>query len=114
MSATETFSGKTTAAGNSKALRIDADFFRQHPEFDKGATVEVHTLGEGLVIITVIKSAKIIARGTVTRPKRDPVEQAFLGFLAKDMTEHPERSEPPSADLLARARRLTKGMKVGG
>ncbi len=114
MSVIDKFRGKTTVAGNSKALRIDAAFFRAHPEFDKGADIKVHALGPGQVLISVVKAVKPIARRAANRQEQDPVEQAFLSFLEKDMTAHPGRLEPMSADLLARAKRLTKGMKVGG
>ena len=42
----------------------------------------------------------------------DPVLEAFLAFLAKNMEDHPEQIKPLSADLMERVERLTQGMVV--
>lgn len=111
MSVIEKFKGKTTVAGNSKALRIDAAFFRAHPEFDTGADIKVQLLGPGQALVSVAKAAKL--RQVAGPEEPDPVEQAFLAWLERDMSAHPEHIEPASAELFAKAKRLTRGVKVG-
>ncbi len=113
MSVGEKFSGRTTVAGNSKALRIDAAFFRAHPEFDTGADIKVQLLGPGQALVSVAKAAKWALRDVARQDEPDPVERAFLGLLERDMAAHPERLEPLSAKLFATAKRLTRGVKVG-
>lgn len=113
MSAIEKFHGKTTVAGNSKALRIDAEFFRAHPEFDTGAEIKVQLLGPGQALVSVAKAAKQTRRRGPRQDELDPLEQAFLDLLDRDMVAHPERLEPLSAELFAKAKRLTRGVKVG-
>lgn len=42
----------------------------------------------------------------------DPALDAFLGFLAKDMTQHPERLQTLDKALVQRVQVLTAGMAV--
>ena len=42
----------------------------------------------------------------------DPTLAAFLGFLARDMAEHPERLKAVDADFAQRIRALVGGMEV--
>lgn len=42
----------------------------------------------------------------------DPALDAFLGFLAKDMTQHPERLQALDKTLVQRVQRLTAGLDV--
>ena len=42
----------------------------------------------------------------------DPALGAFLDFLAKDITEHPQRVQEINVGLAKRMRSLTKGVKV--
>jgi antitoxin PrlF len=42
----------------------------------------------------------------------DPALAAFLGFLARDMAEHPERLKAVDADFAQRIRALVGGMDV--
>lgn len=112
MSVIDKFKGKTTFAGNSKALRIDAEFFRAHPEFDIGADIKVQPLGPGQALVSVARASKKSLRPAARQGEVDEVELAFLGFLTRDMTEHPEHIEPLSEELFARAKRLTRGVKV--
>jgi antitoxin PrlF len=49
--------------------------------------------------------------GPVTH--EDPVVTAFLAFIEKDLKDYPGRRIRLSKPLIARALRLTKGVKVG-
>ena len=42
----------------------------------------------------------------------DPALGAFLGFLAHDMTQHPERLQAVDADLVQRIQALTAGVEL--
>ncbi len=42
----------------------------------------------------------------------DPALGAFLGFLAHDMTQHPERLQAVSVDLVQRIQALTAGVEL--
>ena len=42
----------------------------------------------------------------------DPALGAFLGFLAADITRHPERLQAIDASLVARIQSLTEGVEV--
>lgn len=60
-----------------------------------------------------------LADGTVMISKKetraeegDPVIGKFLAFLARDMTDEPERIRPVPKSLLARGKALVKGVKV--
>jgi antitoxin PrlF len=44
--------------------------------------------------------------------KNDPVLEAFLAFLAKDMADHPEQIKPLDENMFKRAEELTKGMII--
>ena len=48
----------------------------------------------------------------MTENEDDPVLEAFLDLIDRDMREHPERIRPLSADLIARAEELVGDIKV--
>jgi hypothetical protein len=48
--AQERYSGKVTPVGNSKGIRLDAAFFKAHPEFD--GEVQATILAEGQVLLS--------------------------------------------------------------
>jgi len=54
----------------------------------------------------------VIMKARDTEPETDPVVDAFLDFLARDMASHPERLTGLNADLVARIERLTEGVVV--
>ena len=102
----EQYSGKVTPVGNSKSIRIDAAFFKVHPEFS--GDVRVTVLADGQVLLS--------ANNPVSRrPKKeeiDPVMLGFLSFLEKQMAEHPDLIEPADRDQLARIGKLVEGVKT--
>lgn len=102
----ERYSGKVTPVGNSKGIRLDAAFFKAHPEFcgEVAATV----LGEGQLLL----SARAEANPVQDEAASDPLLAAFLGFLERDMLEHPETIRPADEAQLARIARLVEGVEV--
>lgn len=100
----EQYSGKVTPVGNSKGIRIDAAFFKAHPEFS--GEVRATVLTDGQVLLS--------ARNPVSRrPKEDeidPVMLGFLSFLEKQMAGHPNMIEPVDRDQLARIGKLVEGV----
>ncbi len=86
--------GKQAKTGNSLGLRFDKALFQSHPEFS--GEVRAHVIAPGRMLV-VADAAK--------KPRRrdsDPVIEAFLSFLAKDMVRSPEQIKPLDAALFAR------------
>ena len=54
----------------------------------------------------------IIEKASLEAEEADPAVGAFLAFLARDLTEHPERLRGMPRALLRRARALTRGITV--
>ena len=101
------YRGKVTPVGNSKGIRLDAAFFKAHPEFigEVSATV----LGEGQVLL----SAKTGARRGPRNEQEDPVLLSFLGFLEAEMRRHPERIRPLDVRELNEIAELVRGVDIG-
>src|ERR1035437_7909144 len=93
--------GKQTRTGNSSGFRFESALFRSHPEFN--GAVKAHVIAPGQMLVSAM---------TPSLEESDPVLEAFLAFLAKDMEDHPEKIKPLSADLMERVERLTKGISV--
>ena len=101
------YAGKVTQVGNSKGIRLDAAFFKAHPEF--GGDVQATVLAEGQVLLSA--KAKRRTRGK-TADTVDPVMASFLGFLERQMRAHPERIRPLDAKLLDEIGVLVRGVGV--
>ncbi len=101
------YAGKVTQVGNSKGIRLDAAFFKAHPEF--GGEVQATVLAEGQVLLSA--QAKRRPRGRKTEAP-DPVMASFLGFLERQMRAHPERIRALDAKLLDEIGELVKGVAV--
>ena len=105
-SAFEKYSGKVTLVGNSKGIRLDAAFFKAHPEF------------EGEVRATVLAGGQVLlsARPSGTKARADerdvPVLLGFLAFLEAQMTAHPSLITAADPAQLARIGKLVKGVKT--
>lgn len=102
---TEQYGGKVTPVGNSKGIRLDAAFFKAHPEFN--GEVRATVLADGQVLL----SAKGAKRRSSKNADADPVMLGFLHFLEKQMAEHPELIEPVDRDQLARIGKLVEGVE---
>lgn len=105
-SVVEKYSGKVTPVGNSKGIRLDAAFFKAHPEFngDIGATV----LADGQVLLSARSSGRKAKAGET----EDPVLLGFLSFLESQMAANPAAITPADPAQLARIKKLVKGVKV--
>ena len=104
----QTFSGKSTPIGNSNGIRFDAALFKTHPEFF--GEVKATVLGPGQMLVSVLS-----ADTTIAQPVEDecnPVMQAFLHFLERQMTEHPELIEPMDEADLAQIAALVEGVEA--
>jgi hypothetical protein len=100
---TEAYQGKVAAIGNSKGIRLDAAFFRAHPEFS--GEVMATVVSDGHVLL----SAKPLAK---EESERDPVLGSFLTFLEKEIQEHPALIQPADQGLLAEIAELVEGVEV--
>ena len=105
-SVVEKYSGKVTPVGNSKGIRLDAAFFRAHPEFE--GAVRVTVLGDGQVLLSARSPLKKAKPGEMD----DPVLLGFLGFLETQMAAQPERITAADPAQLARIGKLVKGVKA--
>jgi len=105
-SVVEKYSGKVTPVGNSKGIRLDAAFFRAHPEF-QGA-VRATVLGDGQVLLSARSSKKKTKAGEMD----DPVLLGFLGFLEAQMAAQSERITTADPAQHARIGKLVKGVKA--
>ncbi len=105
--APQRYAGKVTRVGNSKGIRLDAAFFKAHPEF--GGEVQATVLAEGQLLLSATTKGR-------TRGKKadtvDPVVVSFLGFLERQMRAQPERIRPLDAKLLDGIGELVKGVDV--
>lgn len=102
----EQYGGKVTPVGNSKGIRLDAAFFKAHPEFN--GEVRVTVLADGQVLL----SAKGAKRRSSKSDETDPIMLGFLQFLEKQMVEHPDMIEPVDRAQLARIGKLVEGVDV--
>ena len=105
-SVVEKYSGKVTPVGNSKGIRLDAAFFKAHPEFD--GEVRATVLADGQVLLSA-RSTGVKAKAD---EKHDPVLLGFLGFLEAQMTAHPALIAAADPAQLARIGNLVKGVKT--
>jgi antitoxin PrlF len=101
-----TFTGSITTTGKSEAIRLDKALFRLHPEFRQKAKVRAQVISPGHALISVIDDEAVPVQD------EDPVVSAFLAFLEQDLKTNPGRSARLSKASVARAVRLTKGVKV--
>jgi antitoxin PrlF len=101
------YAGKVTRVGNSKGIRLDAAFFKAHPEF--GGEVQATVLGEGQVLLSAKAKRRTRRRSDDTL---DPVMASFLGFLERQMRAHPERIRALDAKLLAEIGQLVQGVEI--
>ena len=100
-----TYKGRFTKTGNSKSYAFEAALFRSHPEFD-AHNVEADYIGPGVLLVRAVESENEAVLG------EDPVLDAFLAFVERDMVENPASIAPLSSSLLARAEQLVGDMKV--
>ena len=105
-SVVEKYSGKVTPVGNSKGIRLDAAFFKGHPEFQ--GDVRATVLADGQVLLSARSPGKKAKAGSL----EDPVLLGFLGFLEAQMAAQPQEITAADPAQLARIRKLVRGVKT--
>jgi hypothetical protein len=88
------YSGRATKVGTSRALSFEASLFKAHPEFAAGC-VEAHVIAPGTMLVT--SAERVDPRAD----DEDPVMLAYLAFLEREMTRHPELVQPLGSRLIA-------------
>ena len=58
-------------------------------------------------------SGEVVLSRAATAPANDPVLDAFLAFLARDMAAHPEQLQALDADLVNKLQSLVGGVEIG-
>lgn len=99
------YTGTITTTGKSEAIRLDKALFKSHPEFRQKAKVHAQVIGPGTMLLSLVDEV-------AADNDADPVVTAFLSFLAKDISQAPERIQPLASTRLEEARELTKGVEV--
>ncbi len=61
---------------------------------------------------TIRPDGEVMLTRANTDEGEDPLLRQFLGFLARDLADHPERIRSLNADLAARVRSLVRGVEV--
>lgn len=97
---------RRTTAGNSTAYRAPAALLKAYPIFDQ-EELKVDVVGDRVLVLTPASSP-----GDPIGREEDPVLEAYLAFLEKEMRHHPERIRPLDADLVALARDLVGHIPV--
>jgi len=100
---TSGYRGRQAKTGNSLGLRFDKALFQSHPEFS--GEVRAHVIAPGRMLVVAEPSGK-------TRRSEDPVIEAFLSFLAEDMTRSPQQIKPLDAALMSRIDALVGHLPV--
>lgn len=57
-------------------------------------------------------SGEVVLSRAATAPANDPVLDAFLAFLARDMAAHPEQLQALDADLVNKLKSLVGGVEI--
>ncbi len=97
--------GKISTSGNSEAIRLDKNLFKQHPEFKQQAQVRVDVIGPGTMLLRVMDNQQI-------EDESDPLVEAFLSFIEKDILTHPQNITPVSKKQMQEIAELTSGVEV--
>ncbi len=101
------YTGKATKLGNSKGYRMDANLFKDHPEFEN--EVQVTIISKGQALLSVNPSAMKVRK---EKNDEDPILLGFLDFLENQMATKPSDFFPANQAQLKRIAKLVKGVKV--
>ena len=104
----QTFSGKSTAIGNSNGFRFDAALFKANPEFF--GEVRGTVLAPGQMLVSVVPTDE--QQPELQDEEANPVMQAFLSFLEGQMAAHPELIEPVTEAQMAHIATLVDGVEL--
>jgi hypothetical protein len=98
------YSAKPARVGNSQGYRLDAAFFREHP--DMAEACDVMPIGDGAFLL--VRHAPAARRA----PLVDPLATAYLAWLDAAMQRRPTLFQPLSAKEFALAEQLVAGVTV--
>ena len=97
-----TYRATAATVGNSRALRVDSALFRAHPEFALGE-FDVSVIAPGCMLVQ--------AKSDTPADVRDPVFDAFLGFVEHQMALRPDLITRVTARDRREAAELVRGVK---
>ncbi|HEX8244525.1 MAG TPA: type II toxin-antitoxin system PrlF family antitoxin [Longimicrobium sp.] len=86
-------------------MEFEEALFRAHPEFASGPLAADY-IGPGHLLV------RAVAERDESGPEDDPVVGAYLAFLEREMTAHPDQIQPLSTQSLARAEALVGHLDV--
>lgn len=93
-----------STTGNSKALRLEAALFREHPEFATGE-FDVTVLAPGCLLVYTTGAATL-------KDDTDPVFDAFLRFLETQMQRRPDLLSPVTVTDREEAAAILRGVRA--
>ena len=99
------YKGKISTAGNSEAIRLDKNLFKQHPEFRQQANVRADIIGPGTMLLKVIDNED-------QESEDDPMVSAFLAFIEKDACSNGASLTAVSEEQMKQVEELTAGVQV--
>lgn len=102
------FTGSVTTIGTSEGFRFEKPLFRQHPEFAQKTKLEASVIGPGMLLVKVVEDS----RSAVIGERGDPVVDAFLSFLDRDIMANPGNVRPLDVALMDRISELTRDVVV--
>lgn len=102
-----TFAGSITTSGTSEAIRLEKRLFTSHPEFRQRAKVKAAVIAPGQVLISVVDESP-----ASIEEETDPLVDAFLGFLAADISKSPGHLSSFPKKAILQGSKLTKGVVV--
>jgi hypothetical protein len=100
------YHGRAIRSGNSRGMSFEAALFRSHPEFAAGRFAADY-LGPGTLLVRHVPESE-----TIDLDERDPILDAYLAFIEREMEAHPENIKPLSESLRAEVEELTGGVEV--
>lgn len=105
MSTSLPYKGKITTSGSSEAIRFNKELFKEHPEFKQKREVKAHVIGKGRLLVSVDIADE-------TDEQEDPVFEAFLSFIEKDLIDNPQNLIAVGKEEFNRTKDLLDGVYV--
>jgi hypothetical protein len=102
---TTVYKGKITTAGSSEAIRFSKELFKEHTEFKQKSEVKAHVIAKGVLLVCVDSADE-------TDNQEDPVFEAFLSFLEKDMIENPQNLIAVGKEEFDKTKDILDGVEV--
>jgi len=98
------FKGALTTSGNSHAIRFEAALAKAAPEFAaRSGAVRIELLGAGAALVFLEEALPA---------EDDPMVEAWLRFIERDVIEHPERLHALTEAEATELERMVQGVVV--